>query len=142
MDPPENALPFEQAGYVQMPAYLAAAVEVCAYTVPQGHHAVFKWFVTRYDGQAQFVQGSGDIVWSIDVNRPVGGALLSGYTLADYSNILNERGDNGQPWALSPPGLRFKENDTLRIKVRTVQNVSTGVAGFSTGILMGWIWPR
>ena len=60
-----------------------------------------------FGSPSPFVDGSGSIVWSIDVDRPLG-ATTQGYNPPDFGSIVEQLGDNalGLPYPI-PGGIRL-----------------------------------
>jgi hypothetical protein len=133
------AEPFEAPGSIVSPGYGAQAV-VCTYQVPRGYMANLTGILAVFEG-SNFVPGSGDLVWSIDVNAPLGFPLPTAYTLQDFARILIPKGSYDHLWPVNR-WLEFSSEDILRLKVLTVQNVGVGAPNFVNGILHGSIWPK
>jgi hypothetical protein len=135
---PADAVPVLAIGAQPSPAYGAGSqVTLCQYTVqPQWIVWIFG-VLFHFDGSG-FVPGSGDIVWSIDINRPAGAPVSIGYTEKNFGAIKWPLGSYEQPW---PVRLRHRESETLRVKAYTVANVGIGAPNYITGALHGYTWP-
>jgi len=141
---PPGGISFFAIGSAPAPAYgIANQVQLCSYTVQDGWEGVLLDVMDVYldGGAASFVQGSGDIVWTIDIDWPLGNQLGTSRYLPNYSSLLTQLGsfENG-PWPVRG-GWRMKSGETYRYKVYTVANVVTGAAAFVHGALLGWVWP-
>ena len=141
---PPGGISFFTIGSVAAPAWGAANQVVLAeYTVQDGWEGVLQDVMCIYDdgGAASFIQGSGDIVWAIDIDWPLLNQLGTSRFLPNYAAILTQLGSFADgPWPVRG-GWRMKGGETYRVKVRTVQNVNTGAPAFCHGALLGWVWP-
>jgi hypothetical protein len=142
--PPPAHVPRHVMGSAVAPPYGAAnQVEIVNYTVPEGSWFVLKGLLIRYDG-ANFVQGSGDIVFQLDIDNPqtlgVGGNSALGHAVPDYGQILFNLGsfDFGPIRLWGSPV--FYSNQRIGVKGYTVANVATGGRNFFSAWLMGWEW--
>ncbi len=141
---PPGGISFFAIGSLPAPAFGSAnQVELCTYTVQDGWEGVLQDVMTIYldQGAASFIQGSGDIVWSIDIDWPLGNQLGTSRYLPNYAFIKTQLGsfENG-PWPVRG-GWRMKSGETYRVKAYTVANVATGAPNFVHGALLGWVWP-
>jgi hypothetical protein len=141
---PPGGISFYSPGSVAAPNYgVGNQVEICEYTVPISFEGVLTKLMNQYldPAPSTFVQGSGDIIFDYDIDRPIGAPLSTGHYLADYYHILVNQGSTEEgPWPVEG-GIRLKQGETIRLKVYTVQNVLTGAPAFVHGALLGWIWP-
>src|ERR1035437_4756709 len=83
--PPPNARRVFRVGSVLAPAP-ATETEVLVYRVPQGYQFWLVSIVQVYLG-AGFIAGAGDILWTLDRNRPVGVATLQGEIIQGFGNV-------------------------------------------------------
>lgn len=127
---------------IASPAYGAGnQVALCSYQCPSNFVAVLKGILTSFDGSG-FIQGSGNIIWTLDVDQPIPAVTgTTGYSFDGYAKLLTTMGSyqNGL-WKIYP-GLRFIDQETVRLKVQTVAVVGVGAPNFVTGMLAGWIVP-
>ena len=65
---------------------VATETEVLLYRVPQGYRFWLTALVQTYVG-AGFTAGAGDILWTLDKNRPVGVAALQGETIQGFGSL-------------------------------------------------------
>lgn len=120
-------------------------VLILKYQVPSSKRFVVKGIMTRYDGN-NFVQGSGDVVFSIDINNPntygQGFTQSVGRTLPDYGQILFNLGSFDDGCFPIPGAPIIQPNDVLTIKGYTVQNVATGGDNRLNAMVIGWEWSE
>jgi len=138
--PPPEAITINRRATIPAPAY-ATQTLVAVFQVPQAMQAVITSIMCSFDG-AGFIQGSGAVTWSIDINRPLGaGGATLGYSPPDFSIILTQLGSLTMgPWPV-PGGIRLSERDTIRFKVTTVAPVGIGSPNLITCMFLGWYWP-
>lgn len=124
------------------PAFGAAnQIVVATYQCPLNFVAVLRGILATFEGSG-FVPGSGNIIWTLDVDVPLPSVTASaGYAFDGYANMITPKGSyaNGL-WKLYP-GLRFADGETIRLKVQTVAVVGTGAPNFMNGELAGYIVP-
>lgn len=136
--PPPAETPVSARGTIAAPAYGVQAL-VASFQVPQAMEAVITSILCSFDGSG-FIQGSGAIVWSIDINRPLG-ATQQGYSPPYFGSIITQLGSLTMgAWAI-PGGLRLSERDTIRFKVTTGAPVGIGAPNYITCMLQGWYYP-
>lgn len=136
---PFGAVSFSARDSIAAPA-LATQTLVCSYTVPQGMWGVFTSFLCRYIGSG-FVEGSGDITYAIDINKPISVTLTSGHSVPYYGNIITNLGSfEDGPWPIDGHVI-LRDGDELRLKV-TINNAAIGVGApnYVHGALNGWVW--
>ena len=118
--------------------------EVLSLTVPAGFIFVLRAILQTYQTNSGsiFVNGSGDILWTVDVNIPVGIPTLGGYALPDLSNMAEQRGSFAdKPWYLEGCTI-FQAYDTLRYKVATnTANIAPGLPNVISCGFFGWFEP-
>jgi len=141
---PPGGISFFQPGSLPAPAFgIANQVELVSYTVQDGWEGSLQDVLVEYDdnGADTFIQGSGDIIWTIDIDWPLGNPLGTSRFLPNYAQIKTQLGswDDG-PWPVRG-GWRMKSGETYRVKAYTVANVATGNPNFVHGALLGWVWP-
>jgi len=140
---PPNADRVFEWGVIAAPAS-AAAAQVCIYTVPQGARAVITSVVFQTvvpAGSGMFVSGSGDVLWTLDVNTPVGVDPIQGSVVKGFFQVPFDLGTTQAPWSLSKPEVG-KPQDVFRVKVESNPLVITpGAPQFYIAIINGWEWP-
>ena len=122
------------------PAYGAAnQIVLATYQCPLNFVAVLRGILATFEGSS-FVPGSGNIIWTLDVNVPVPAVTASvGYAFDGYANFITPKGSYAN--GLWRTQLRFADGETVRLKVQTVAVVGTGAPNFMNGILAGYIVP-
>lgn len=143
--PPPNAKRVFRVGSLLAPAApvfpaLTVTTEVLAYQVPQGYRFWLCSIVQVYIG-AGFVAGSGDILWTLDKNRPIGVAPLQGEVVQGFAAVGLPLGSLAYPWPLDMPEL-LGPTDILRSKVTTTNAIPQGNSNFFHSIFSGWLEPE
>lgn len=135
---PRNAIPLLAIGSQPSPV-LGATVELVAYTVNPQWLAVITGVIFAYDGTPSLTPGSGDGIWSVDIDRPIGGPAILGYSEKDFQAIKWPLGSYASgPW---PVDFLHKANETIRIKFQAVATLIPGAPNFVTGGMVGYTWP-
>jgi len=119
---------------------VATETEVLLYRVPQGYRFWLTALVQTYVG-AGFTAGSGDILWTLDKNRPVGVAALQGETIQGFGSLGIPLGSLYFPWPLEMPEL-LGPTDELRSKVLTTSAIPVGGNNYFHSIFCGWLEPE
>jgi hypothetical protein len=90
---------------------------------------------------AGFIQGSGNALWTLDRDTPIGAAPLQGSSIAYYSQQPFTLGsfDDG-PWFFRKPWV-FEAGATIRSKVITDGTINAGAPNYFISILCGWTVP-
>jgi len=142
--PPPAHVPRHVMGAIPAPPFgIANQVEIINYTVPEGMWFVLRGLLVRYDG-SNFVQGTGDIVFQLDIDNPqtvgqLGNSAL-GRAVPDYGQILFNLGSFDQgPFRLWGSPV-FYSGQRLGLKGYTVANVATGARNMFSGMFLGWEW--
>ena len=139
-------VPRAQTQYVQRVASIPAPApgvltEVCEVQVPGALCFIMRGirhsFSSGIGGAPVFTDGSGQILWSIDVDNPIGSIAISGYGLADLTNMADQRGSQLGPWPIEGYTV-FDEYQTIRYKVITTADIAPGAPNFITCGLFGW----
>jgi hypothetical protein len=140
---PQNGRAFNRVGSVEAPPYGDANTVVvtgAVYTVPVGYVGVLTGLFWQYVGTG-FVNGSGNVIVTIDVNTPLNTGGVTAYNLPDYSNMRVALGLPAYPWSVSG-GWMLDDGDTVRVKAYTVATVGVGAPNYVLAGLQGWIWPN
>lgn len=138
---PDNAVPFFADGSVAAPAFGVQAL-LCTYQCPIGWEGLLVAVMNTVQGDGgTFIEGSGDMFWTIDIDIPIGGSLITGHFLPGYAIINRSLGSLQEPWPVMR-GWRMKSGETYRYKVTNVQNVAEGSPCFCFGSLNGLVWPE
>ena len=80
-------------GSVASPAFGGGYIDVTGaqYEVPAGHFFAVTGLACLFDG-AGFVQGSGNILWRLDVNQPVGITATTGHAVRGWDAVTMQHG--------------------------------------------------
>lgn len=125
-----------------IPAPVAATLtEVVSVVVPAGNvfvmRGIWQAFFTAVGGAPIFIDGSGDILWTIDVDVPIGSTPLSGYGLPYFTGMKEQRGSRIQPYPINAFSV-FYPYQVIRYKVLTSAAIPAGAPNFITCGLFGW----
>ena len=143
LEPRFNTQYKQPVASIAIPAISANFTEVLALKVPSGFRFVLRSIMHTFQSSiaGQFVDGSGELLWTINVDQPVGIPNFSGFGLPDLSNMAEQRGSlRDGPWQLEG----YTVYDAYQIIRYNVRNVSSGAAGapnFTTCGLFGWLEP-
>lgn len=144
---PDNAVPFTSdggtapGGSAATPAF-GTQILLATYQVPIGWEGLLVSVMNTITGDGgSFIEGSGDLFWTIDIDIPLGAPLISGHFLPGYASVLRSLGNLSEQWSVIR-GWRMKSGETYRYKVTNVQNVAVGSPSFCHGSLNGLVWPQ
>lgn len=120
----------------------ATVTEITSVTVPAGYNfilaGVLHGFVSSVGGGVVWTPGSGDILWTVDVNVPVDAVAVSGYGLPDLSNMAEQRGSlELGPFPLDGYNV-FGPYDVIRYKCITTASIPVAGGNFIFAGLIGW----
>ena len=146
--PSRNAEPIPSFGSIAAPA-LNTLAEVLSYTVPTGFQFALVGIVQLYIG-AGFIEGDSDILWTLDLDSPIGVASVEGDPLPGMNNVPVSLGSlAGLPWLFYKPFI-LKPNQVLRSKVflptlnpitGTPNNITPGAPNYFVSAFAGFTWP-
>ena len=143
LEPRSNTKCRQPVASVAIPAISATPTEVLKFQVPAGFRfvlrAIMHTFQTSTSGSIVFVNGSGDLLWTVDVDTPVGSTPLSGYGLPDLVNMAEQRGSLQEGYWRLEGYTVFEPYQTLRYKVTNVASGAVGAPNFTTCGLFGWL---
>lgn len=112
---------------------------VMEYEVPEGYQFSLRGVLCQYDGEG-FINGSGSIIYVLDVNRVIGSAGQQGYAVSFFENVRYLRGTSEDWWPLC--GRRvFNPGEIMRWKVLTTAAIPEGGSNFLTAGIFGWTRP-
>ncbi len=134
---PKDSRPVCQSGSVASPAQ-AAQVVVVQYQVPDGFQFALKGRINAYTGT--MVIGSGDALWTTDVNKQLNLTTPQGWTVEGLQAESFGVGSLTEGPFPVEGFLVFDPNDIVRVKATNV-NVDAGAPNYFISVLMGWIWP-
>jgi len=133
---PIHAVPLNILGFVQSPAF-GIQVTILTYTVRANYACLITNVVLQFQGAAP-APLPGDITWAIDIDRPLGS--MAGYFEKDFGNVQIPLGTFANlPW---PVEFRHRNQEVIRVKGTTNQNVGTGPGNFLCAALLGYEWPE
>lgn len=130
---PPQARPLSKIGSVVTPATAAGDVLVIQDRVPYGYDGLLAGFFVSYTGQG-FEQGSGDIVWRLQLNQRY---------LEDLGNLPFALGSSVSPCPLTE-GQILLSGQLIRLLVNVPNlsgNIQIGNSRINGG-LFGFYWPR
>lgn len=130
---PEQGRRFSKISSIPLPAVEQRDFLVATMQVPLGYDGVIPSVVNLYTGMG-FFEGSGDLVWRIQLNERY---------VRDYSNITTTIGSLTTPYPANTGAVRLLSGQTVNYYVR----LGAGALGNLTGGriicgLFGYFWPR
>jgi len=137
--PPPRATRVQRIGSLLSPAP-ATETQILLYRVPQGYRFWLTKVVMNYLGTG-FTPGTGDILWTLDKNRPVGVAPLQGEIIQGFGGLTVPLGSFVFPWPLEMPEL-LGPTDELRSKVTTTAAIPVGSNNWFHAMFLGWLEPE
>jgi len=134
---PKDSRPVYEHGAVASPAQ-GSTVTVVEYHVPDGFQFALRGRINVYTGT--MVIGSGDALWTTDVNRKPGVTTPQGWGIEGMTAEPYGVGSlTGGPFPVHGY-LVFDPNDIIRVRASNV-NVDADAPNYFISVLMGWIWP-
>lgn len=113
-----------------------------SYQVPDGLRFVFTHIVLNADVGLSWHPGDGNIIWNVDVNRPLNASNAQGIPYKDYGIVSVPLGSFQIPWAIEPgDGSILGSLDTLRIKVTTAAPIAPLSPNFISAAIRGYTCP-
>jgi len=134
---PKDSKPVCASGSILSPAQ-GATVTVCQYQVPDGFQFALKGRINVFTGT--LILGSGDALWTTDVNRTPGVTTPQGWPIEGMSGETFGVGSLTEGPFPVYGYLVFDPNDIIRVRATNV-SVDTSAPNFFISVLMGWIWP-
>jgi hypothetical protein len=114
----------------------ATLTEVFEFTIPAGFVFILRGVRQTYQGTG-FVDGSGSILWTLDVDTPTSSVGLDGYSLPDMGAMSDQRGSQNIWWPIEGFTV-FGPYQTLRYKVLTDDTIPVGPPNYITCGIYGW----
>ena len=148
---PAGAVPFHAQGSQPMPVYGIAnqvVIGQCTYQVQAGWQGLLTGIMLIVTGDGgTWIPGSGDVVFTVDVDIPLLDPLATGRFLPQYSTVIRPIGSFEQPWpvpgwSITNRGWAMHPLETYRAKVFSVANVAQGAPCFVHASLCGIVWPQ
>lgn len=112
---------------------------VVTYTVPTGFRFIFCG-ILRWTNATGFIQGSGNVLWTLDIN--LGSYIAQGLALTPISMGSPDSGEWQLGYPKSAPQV-FKSLEVLRDQVTTDPggSVASGAPNYFVGGFFGWLEP-
>lgn len=131
---PVNSIPVPVIGVI---------TEVVNVTVPAGFRFVLRKIMHTFTSTitpSPWQEGSGDLLFTIDVDNPIGSVALASFALPDMANMAQSRGSlvNG-PWPVEGYNV-FNPYQVIRYKVVNVA-IAAGAPNLVHCGLFGWWQP-
>lgn len=140
IEPRKFTQPVPRIKYIPTPA-VGVVTEILSVKVPSGMNFVLTGFLHGFSpavGGVVWVPGDGSLLFTVDVDVPVGATAVSGYGLPDMSAMDGPRGSVEQgPFPLSGYNV-FGALKTLRYKVITTAAIPVAGGNFVFAGLCGW----
>ena len=135
--PPKDRIPVQAKNSVPAPA-VNTPTELWSYTVPDGFWFVYDHLMFEAD-VAGFVQGSGGLIFTLDVNTPTGTAALP--VARPLAKFTTNVGDLTEMVQVAP--VQLYQGDTLRAKVNITDNtLGVGLPNVIHAAVEGWLFPH
>lgn len=129
---PPQGNQFQQTGAVTLPGVAATNTLVVQWRVPVGYDGVITSLINFWSGGAgTFVEGSGDIVWRVQINRR---------WVRNYGNITTTLGSLTTPCQLFRGGIRIYANELITYYVSHAANAGL-TGGNAVCSFLGYIYP-
>jgi len=130
---PALAVPFRHIQSIVTPAAVAGDQVVSQLIVPQGYDGLLAGVFWKYNG-VNFIEGSGDIFWRIQVNMRF---------VKDLSNVGFTLGSSVTPMPMTE-GQQLQSRQRISVVVNVPNLSGTIQVGTSTvtGGLFGFFWPK
>jgi hypothetical protein len=141
LSPSKNAIDIYVSASVAAPAPTTLTV-LLAYQVPSGHQFALTGVMWDFEGApGGFVIGSGDIIWTLDVNNPLTPSALAiaGRYIQGFGAELAPIGSYEKPWWFSRPRI-FAPSDLIQLKVLTTVAIPQN-SGYFNSRFIGYLWP-
>src|SRR5271157_1295602 len=140
LSPSKNAIDIYVSGSLAAPAPTVLTL-LLSYQVPSGHQFALTGVMWTFDPIAGFVPGSGDIIWTLDVNNPLTPSALAiaGRFVQGFGSELSPIGSYEKPWWFSRPRI-FAPSDLIQLKVLTTVAIAQNSGNFNSRFI-GYLWP-
>ena len=141
LSPSQNAIDIYVSNSLAAPAPTVLTV-LLSYQVPSGHQFALTGVMWNFEGPpGGFVPGSGDIIWTLDVNNPLTPSALAiaGRYIQGFGSELAPIGSYEKPWWFSRPRI-FAPSDLIQLKVLTTIAINQNSGNFNSRFI-GYLWP-
>lgn len=130
---PALAVPFHRIQTIVTPAPAAGDTVVSQLVVPLGYDGIITGVYWRYNGQG-FIEGSGDIIWRIQVNQRY---------VKDLSQVLFTLGSPESPMPMTDGQLlQSRQRVSIIVNVPNLSGMIQVGSATITGGLFGFYWPK
>lgn len=137
--PPSNAKNRQPWGSIPCPAG-NTATQIMSFAVPTGMRFYLTGMIRQFVG-AGFINGSGNALWTLAQNAPVGQNPLQSISIADFVNQPFTRGGFDQgPTHFEMPEV-FEAGDVISDVVVTDGTIQPGAPNYFVTVLFGWTVP-
>jgi hypothetical protein len=130
MTMPDNGVPFQKIGTVNLPPANGNDTLVLEFTVPLGFNGAISGVSHIYTGSG-FVEGSGNLVWRI---------RTSTRWVKDMSNVIVQLGSMQTPYVLPRSSSFLRSGEIVQYYVNHAIG-STLSGGRIVCLLIGWLYP-
>ena len=135
--PPDQRTPWKQDGSITTPV-LGLVAQIWEYQIPDGFYLVLDRIFHSVNPLGLFVQGSGSILWLIDVNSPLAAPQATWRPVAQFTGQMGSV-QHG-PFPVGP--LQFRGGDVIRYKVVvTDPAMPVGPPNVISASGGGWLYP-
>jgi hypothetical protein len=110
---------------------------VVTYTVPTGFRFILTG-ILRWTNAAGFVQGSGNVLWTMDINE--GSYIAQGLASTPISMGSPDAGEWDLGFPREMPDV-FRSLEVLRDQVLTTADITPGAPNYFVGGFFGWLEP-
>jgi len=140
LSPSQNAIDIYVSNSLAAPAPTVLTV-LLSYQVPSGHQFALTGVMWNFDRVGGFIPGSGDIIWTLDVNNPLTPSALAiaGRYVQGFGAELAPIGSYEIPWRFSRPRI-FAPSDLIQLKVLTTIAIVQNSGNFNSRFI-GYLWP-
>lgn len=140
LSPPKSGIDIYVSGSVAAPAPTVLTL-LLSYQVPSGHQFALTGVMWVFDPQGGWVPGSGDIMWTLDVNNPLSPSSLAiaGRYLQGFGSEMMPIGSYDKPFWFSLPRI-FAPSDLIQLKVLTTIAIAQNSGNFNSRFI-GYLWP-
>jgi len=137
--PPPNAKNRLPSGSIVAPA-ANTLTQIMLFTVPTGMRFYLRGILRQFEGSGLII-GSGNALWTLDKDTPIGGTILQGSSIADFTAQPFTLGNFDQgPVYFEMPEV-IEAGAQIRDKVITDGTITPGAPNYFITVLFGWTVP-
>lgn len=135
VEPPPGSRQVFVRGFLPMPA-VGVDTQVLLYKVPDSVQFVLSGIV--FEAGPVTAVSPGDVLFTLDVDQPVGAVSAQGVGFTGYSAVPFNLGTRQIPWPIAPgENDVLRSNNQVRVKVTNV-NAAAGSPQYVLAILRGY----